>query len=204
MQNGVSTFHIHPAFSSSSSSSSSQSSPCHSHTPPDLPPSFSTSTSQQQQQQQQQHSIKPTIDTTTAPQPVPHVALMQYSIPGTSTANLPQGYLAVPYSSLQDIQLRMQQPMLPPHMQLGTGMAAPVMTMASDSVIGLAPAGVQMMGGPVQQAQLAQYAMAHGGSNPNAALMQGPGSWVTPVPVMNSCVMNNPFQPGAMATPWVK
>lgn len=80
----------------------------------------------------------------------------------------------------------------------------PVMTM-SDSVIGLNP---PVVGGvPLQQAQLT---MAH--SNPHAvatatAVMRGPagvGSWVAPIPVMNSCVINNPCQPGVIPAPWVK
>ena len=83
----------------------------------------------------------------------------------------------------------------------------PMMTMA-DSVLGFNPA-LQVVGGvPVQQAHLAQLPMAaaaHAGGN--HAIMQAPSavcSWVAPVPVMNSCVVNNPFQPGVMAAPWVK
>ena len=85
-------------------------------------------------------------------------------------------------------------------------MVKPVMTMSS-SLIGLNPGGgVQVMSGvPLPpQAQLAHVAM---GGQSNAAVVQGPsavGSWVTPVPIMNSCVINNPFQPGIMAAPWVK
>lgn len=66
-------------------------------------------------------------------------------------------------------------------------------------VMGTAAAGLSL-----QQQHMAQLAMAHG----NPAIMHGPsaiaGSWVAPVPVMNSCVINNPFQPDAMAAPWVK
>jgi len=80
----------------------------------------------------------------------------------------------------------------------------PIMTI-SDSVIGLNPALSVMGGVPIHQAQLA---LAH--SNPHsgigATVVQGPplGSWVAPIPVMNSCVISNPFQPGVMPAPWVK
>jgi hypothetical protein len=140
---------------------------------------------------------------------------MQYSLPQTTqaaaaAASLPPGYL-VPYPSL-DLQLRMNphphQTMLPAHIQLGSG-AIPVM---ADSIVGLNPApsggGVQVVGTaagiPLQQQQMAQLAMAHG----NTAIMHGPsamaGSWVAPVPVMNNCIINHPFQPDTVAAPWVK
>ena len=94
----------------------------------------------------------------------------------------------------------MQQSLVPmPTHPVQFPVVKPVMTL-SDSMIGLNP-GIQVVGGvPLQQAQLAHLAIGH--SNPNAGMMQG--SWVTPVPVMNSCVINNPFQPGIMAAPWVK
>ena len=46
-------------------------------------------------------------------------------------------------------------------------------------------------------------------SDLNCALMQGgltaSGSWVAPgVPVIGSCIVNNPLQPGFVAAPWVK
>ena len=67
-------------------------------------------------------------------------------------------------------------------------------------VMGTAAAGISLQ----QQHHMAQLAMAHG----NPTIMHGPsalsGSWVAPVPVMNSCVINHPFQPDTMAAPWVK
>lgn len=217
---------VNPAPSSITSSSSSSSSqspprqqpvppsrgPTHSHTPPSF---NSTSISQKQQQQQQTTLAPPTLDSNT----VPHLALMQYGLPNNSTATaLPPSYLALPYS-LQDMQqLRMhQQPHqsmvpMPTHVQLAQGGIQPMMTVA-DSVLGLNPAPLQVVGGvPLQQAHLAQLpavaaaAAAGTGGNPTA-IIQAPSavcSWVAPVPVMNSCIVNNPFQPGVMAAPWVK
>lgn len=219
VQNGAS-FQVHqepinPPHTSSSSSSCYQSPPKqpvpppHSHTHSHTPPSFnSTSISQQQQQQQQQPpAAQPTVDTTT----IPHLTLMQYGLPSNSTATaLPPGYLALPYSSLQDMQLQMHQPHqsvvpMPTHVQLGGGIPVVKPVMTADSVLGLNPA-LQVMGGvPIQQAHLAQLPVAAHGTNP--AIMQAPSavcSWVAPVPVMNSCIVNNPFQPGVMAAPWVK
>lgn len=87
-------------------------------------------------------------------------------------------------------------------MQLsGVPVTKPVMSM--DSIIGLNP-GIPVLGGiPLHQAQLVMG--AHGNMN-TAPMVQGTamGSWVTPVPTMDSCVINNPFQPGTMAAPWVK
>lgn len=149
---------------------------------------------------------------------------MHYSLPSghsaavaaaTAAASLPPGYLTLPYSSLHDLQMGMHQnPSMVPiaaHIQLNNGgipLVKPIMTL-SESMIGLNHPGIQVVGGvPLQQAQLAQLSMGHG--NPSAmatAMMQAPsavGSWVTPIPVMNSCVIDNPFQPGTMAAPWVK
>lgn len=208
VQGDGSSFRIHPNFSSTYFQSPSNLP--QSHAPPS---SFSAVVSSQQPQHQPPVPTQPTI-VTSAPH-MPHLALMQYTLPQTTAANLPPGYLAVPYSSL-DLQLARMNPhphqTLLPHIQLGSG-AIPVMT---DSIVGLnpAPSGGGGSGGCVQvmatagmsmqqqqQQQMTQLAMAHN----NAAIMHGPsviaGSWVAPVPVMNS---HHPFQPDTMAAPWVK
>lgn len=172
--------------------------------------------------------------TATAITSTPHLTLMQYNLPANTVvapaaaaaaAGYPPGYVAVPYSSMQELQMRMQQSLVPVptqlHLSNGLQVMKPMMTM-SESVVGL-NLGVQMVGGlpppTLQQAQLAGIAAgappAHttNSTSAAAAMVQGPatvqepatvGSWVTPIHGINSCVFNNPFQPGIMATPWVK
>lgn len=185
----ASSFQIHPQISTSFQSPHP---PC-SHTP------FSTASSQHQQPHQQHQPLPPHSTVITSAPQGSQLTLMQYSLPHPhSNAAIPPGYLAMPYASLQDLQLRMHQSMLP-HVQLGSA-GIPGMTVPESSLIGMNP-GFQVMataGIPLQQSQLA---VAHS----NAAVIQGPmGSWVTPVPVMNNCIINHPFQPDTMATPWVK
>ena len=214
MQNGAS-FHVqqelnpsHPSTSSFSSSPPKQPvPPPHSHTHNHTPPGTSTS----QQQQQPPVVTQPTVDTSS----IPHLTLMQYGLPSNSTATaLPPGYVALPYTSLQDMQLQMHQPHqsmvpMPTHVQMSGGIPVvkPMMQTMADSVLGLNPA-IQVVGGvPMQQAHLAQLPMAAAAHGGNPTIMQAPSavcSWVAPVPVMNSCIVNNPFQPGVMTAPWVK
>ena len=90
-------------------------------------------------------------------------------------------------------------------------MMKPIM---SESVVGLnLGVGVQVAGGlppSLQQVQFAGMApgaplgQATNSSLVTSAMVQGPaptGSWMTPTHGVNSCMFNNPFQPGIMAAP---
>ena len=151
------------------------------------------------------------------------MALMQYNLPANlvtaapaavAPTGYPPGYLAVPYSSMQELQLQMQQSMVPIQTQLQLNnrlqVMKPMMTL-SDNSVGL-NFGVQVAGGlppTLQQAQLAGMTAdnLHGhtsNSSVTAAMVQAPaavGSWVTPVHGVNSSMLNNPFQPCIMAAP---
>lgn len=206
------------------------------HLQQDSPPSHNPQQQPHHVQQHQQQAAPltsntqpfPPQHTSTAPAitSAPHLTFMQYNLPNNTVVataapppaatGYPPGYLAVPYSSMQELQLRMQQSLLPIptqlHLSNGLQVMKPMMTM-SDNVVGL-NLGVQMVGGlppTMQQPQLAGIAtcapIGHTTASSSAAMVQGPatiGSWVTPVHGVNSCVFNNPFQPGIMATPWVK
>lgn len=166
---------------------------------------------------------------------MPHYTLMQYSIPpnhpvavtaaapslhpgylppnhpvavtaaATAAPSIPPGYLALPYSSLQELQLIQQNQAMavaaagPTHIQLNAG-GIPVIG------IGGGCGNVQMIGGvPIQQAQLAQLGLTHGippSTHHTAAIVPSSmGPSVGGLPIVNSCV---PFHPGVMAAPWVK
>ncbi len=169
----------------------------------------------------------------------PHLALMQYNLPAnnvmaTNTAPAaapavaatasayPPGYLAVPYSSMQELQMRMQPSLVPiptAQLQLGSGgiqVMKPVMAISDNNVVGL-NLGLQMIGGvngglhpslQQQQPHLASLAAPghhHLTHTSSAGVLPGPGSWgVAPIQSVNNCVFNHNFQPGIMTTPWVK
>jgi len=168
----------------------------------------------------------------------PHLALMQYNLPANNTmasatpaasavaaaapAAYPPGYLAVPYSSMQELQMRMQPSLVPipaAQLQLGSGgiqVMKPVMAISDNNVVGL-NLGLQMIGGvngglhpSLQQQQphfagLAAPGHHHLAHTSSAGVLPGPGSWgVAPIQNVNSCVFNHNFQPGIMTTPWVK
>lgn len=110
--------------------------------------------------------------------------------------------------------MRMQQSLVPipaAQIQLGNGLQVmkPVMAL-SDNVVGL-NLGLQMIGGLHPTLQHAQVAGLAAGpplphtANSTAAVMQGHGPWgVAPIQGVNNSVFNHSFQPGIMATPWVK
>ena len=159
-----------------------------------------------------------------------------YGIPAANAvpaAAVPGGYMAVPYSSVQEVQLRMHQMAAAANvaggasLHPGVSLVKPVGmdtithgTTAADSLLGLNPAvaggatAIQMLNGLHLQA--APYAAGHtvplaavAATGPsdlnNAAVFHGAasGQWMAPVPVVGSCIVN-PLQPGIMATPWVK
>ena len=133
------------------------------------------------------------------------VALMQmYNL--QPNAALP-GYMAMPYS-LQEVQMRMQSFMQPaataggPPLVTNTGislvkqMARAPNQMAPDSNLNL-----QMVNGV--QAPF-PHSVPIATLAPSDYVFHGaPESWMAPVPVFGSCIVN-PFQPGIMATSWVK
>jgi len=147
------------------------------------------------------------------------LALLQqaYSLP--PNAALP-GYMTVPYS-MQEVQLRMQSSFVHPGAAVMNSVGAPlvkpvVATAPSQITVGKMESdmnlnSVHMMSGVHLQAPLAHSLplAAVAPSDLNNAVLQGAplpaaGSWVVPaVPVMGSCIIN-PFQPGIMATSWVK
>ena len=135
---------------------------------------------------------------------------------------VPGGYLAVPYS-VPEMQLQMQ-PFVPaavapavratPPQLAGRAGLSLVKPMANH-VAGcgggdLSTNSVHLVGGvPLQAGPYGQpvslAAVAPGPSDVGAVMLPGnSGSWVGTVPVIGSCVINNPFQPGIMAAPWVK
>lgn len=169
-------------------------------------------TQQQQQQQQQQLAL-----------------LQMYGLPAASavpTATAMPGYMAVPYSSVQEVQLRMHQLAVAANaattgaasLHPGVPLVKPVGmdgSIPAESLLSLNPAAatagtVHMVNGLHLQA--APFAAAHtvplaavaaAPSDLNNAMFHGAasGQWMAPtVPVVGSCIV----QPQIMATPWVK
>ena len=166
----------------------------------------------QQQQQQQQLAL-----------------LQMYGLPAASAvpAAAVPSYMAVPYSSMQEVQLGMHQLAVATNTAAGAASLHPGVSlvkpigmdgMTAESLLSLnhaaATAGaVQMVNGLHLQA--APFATAH--TVPLAAVAAAPsdlnnavfhsaasGQWMGPtVPVVGSCIVN-PLQPQIMATPWVK
>ena len=154
------------------------------------------------------------------------------AVPTAATAAVP-GYMAVPYSSVQDVQLRMHQLAVAANaattgaaaasLHPGVSLVKPVGIDGSgggvpaESLLSLNPAGaVQMVNGLHLQAAPFAAATAHTAvplaavaaapSDLNNAVFHGAasGQWMAPtVPVVGSCIVN-PLQPQIMATPWVK
>ena len=174
-------------------------------------PSMPVTAAQQQQQQQQQQQL----------------ALLQMyglhaasAVPTTVPAAVP-GYMAVPYSSMQEVQLRMHQLAAAANvtgasLHPGVSVVKPVgmdsVAPGTESLLSLNPAGaVQMVNGlHLQAAPFAAHtvplaAVAAAPSDLNNAVFHSAasGQWMAPVPVVGSCIVN-PLQPGIMATPWVK
>lgn len=160
-----------------------------------------------QQQQQQQLAL-----------------LQMYGLPAVPAAPMPGSYMAVPYSSVQEVQLRMHQLAAASNVHTGISLVKPVgmdsmgRGAATESMLSLNPGGsataVQMVNSLHLQA--APFAAAAGHTVPLAAVAAAPsdlnsavfhstasGQWMAPVPVVGSCIVN-PLQPGIMTTPWVK
>lgn len=142
------------------------------------------------------------------------LALLQVYGLQPNMATVP-GYMAVPYS-MQEVQLRMQS-FVPPSAvaSLGGNAGIPLAKpadgtpnqMAVDSSLNLN--SVQVMNGLHFQTPFTQSvpiaAATLAPNDLNSVMMQGTaGSWMAPVPVIGNCIINNPFQPGIMATSWVK
>jgi hypothetical protein len=182
-----------------------------------------TQQQQHQQQQQQQLALLQMYGLPAAAAPT--------AVPTAATAAVP-GYMAVPYSSVQDVQLRMHQLAVAANaattgaaaaasLHPGVSLVKPVGMDGSggipaESLLSLNPAGtVQMVNGLHLQA--APFATAAAHTVPLAAVAAAPsdlnnavfhgaasGQWMAPtVPVVGSCIVN-PLQPQIMATPWVK
>ena len=141
--------------------------------------------------------------------------------------------MAVPYTSVQEVQLRMHQLAVAANAAAATtgvnaaaslhpsgiSLVKPVGMdggIPAESLLSLNPAGtVQMVNGLHLQA--APFAAAAHTAVPLAAVAAAPsdlnnavfhgtasGQWMAPtVPVVGSCIVN-PLQPQIMATPWVK
>lgn len=164
---------------------------------------------QQQQQQQQQLAL-----------------LQMYGLPAAvPAAPMPGSYMAVPYSSVQEVQLRMHQLAAASNVHTGISLVKPVgmdsmaRGAATEPMLSLNPGGgataVQMVNS--LQLQAAPFAAAAAGHTvPLAAVAATPsdlnnavfhsttsGQWMAPVPVVGSCIVN-PLQPGIMTAPWVK
>ena len=166
-----------------------------------------TMTSQQQQQLAllQLYGVHPTITSTAAG-------------PSIQPAG---GYLAMPYPNMHDVPL-VQFAAVP---QLdGTNSIAMIKPgMASEPVaLALNPATAVQMGGPGVPATAVQMGgpgvqhvqpYAHGpiatavdAGNGGLVYHGGAvsGSWMAPVPMIGGSCIVNPFNPGILATPWVK
>ena len=162
------------------------------------------------------------------------LALLQmYGLPAAAPAipatAMPGGYMAVPYSSMQEVQMRMNQlaaaaSVTGASLHPGVSLVKPVgmdsMTSGAETLLSLNPAAagacgpatVQMVNGlhlqatPYGSHSIPIAAVAAAPSDMNNAVFHGAasGQWMAPVPVVGSCIVNPLQQPGIMATPWVK
>ena len=164
----------------------------------------------QSKEASRQHSSGQNTQSDLAAQQQQLALLQMYGL--QSNAAAVSGYMAVPYS-MQEVQMRMQSFVQP----------APLVSTAGISLVKQAAGvpnqmvargalesdpnlnAVHMMSGiHLQQAPFAHVPMA--ALAPSDLSVHGStagGSWVTPVPVIGSCIIN-PFQPGIMPTSWVK
>ncbi len=119
---------------------------------------------------------------------------------------------AVPSYSLQDLHMRMQSyaPTLPgaPGAALVANAGISLVKPAAGMPTVVDSNSMSLVNGLHLQAPFAQSMPVAATLAPSdlntAAVMHGPqGSWVGPVPVFGSCIVN-PFPPGMMATSWVK
>ena len=173
--------------------------------------SVSVAAAAQHQQQQQQLAL-----------------LQMYGLPAAvPAAAMPGSYMAVPYSSVQEVQLRMHQLAAAANVvHPGVSLVKPVGmdSMAAAAAHGAAPtesllhlnpsggaAAVQMVNGlhlqaaPFASQTVPLAAVAAAPNDLNNAVFHGAasGQWMAPVPVVGSCIVN-PLQPGIMTAPWVK
>ena len=120
------------------------------------------------------------------------------------------GYMAVPYS-MQEVQMRMQSFMQPAPMvsTAGISLVKQAAGVPNQMVAGGAldsDLNLHMVNGIHLQAPFTHVPVATLAPNDlSNAVMHGSttGSWIAPVPVIGSCIIN-PFQPGIMPTSWVK
>ena len=161
------------------------------------------------------------------------LALLQmYGLPAAAPAipatAMPGGYMAVPYSSMQEVQMRMNQlaaaaSVTGASLHPGVSLVKPVgmdsMTNGAETLLSLNPAaaacgpatvqmvnGLQLQAAPYGSHSIPIAAVAAAPTDVNNAVFHGAasGQWMAPVPVVGSCIVNPLQQPGIMATPWVK
>ena len=120
------------------------------------------------------------------------------------------GYMAVPYS-MQEVQMRMQSFVQPAPLASTAGISLVKQTtgvpnqMVARGALESNPNlnAVHMMNGVHLQAPFAHVPVAALAPSDLNMHSSTTGSWVAPVPVISSCIIN-PFQPGIMPTSWVK
>lgn len=111
----------------------------------------------------------------------------------------PGGYMALPYSTMHEVPL-VQFATLP---QVNTSNNAAILKPGEQAILGLPSHPMQIAAsgaGHMQHYAPAQMAV----SNAGGLLMQGGGSWMTPVPMVGGNCVVNPLQAGILAAPWVK